>query len=116
MTGEAVSLGREIIARGKSCVQSSDHAAALQADMDFHSLIYQLSGNLIIVDTMTLNWRHLQRAMSEVLSVPGTSLRVWKEHEHVFSAMVRGEVQSAAELMKAHMVNAAPRQIRLQSE
>lgn len=116
MTSEAVGLGREIIAHGKSCVQSADHAAALQADMDFHSLIYQLSGNLIIVDTMMLNWRHLQRAMSEVLSVPGTSLRVWKEHEQVFSAMVRGDVRSAAELMKAHMVNAAPRQIRLQSE
>lgn len=116
MTSEAVSRGREIIARGKSCVQSADHAAALQADMDFHSLIYQLSGNLIIVDTMTLNWRHLQRAMSEVLSVPGTTLRVWKEHEQVFGAMVQGDVQRAAELMKAHLVNAAPRKIRLQSE
>ena len=29
MTSEAVTLGREIISRGKSCVQSADHAAAL---------------------------------------------------------------------------------------
>ena len=81
--------------------------------MDFHALIYHLSGNLIIADTMKLNWRHLQRAMSEVLSVPGTTLRVWKEHEQIFNAMVRNDAKSAAGLMKDHMVNAAPRQIRL---
>lgn len=113
MTNEAITIGRDIIARGKSCVQSGDHAAALRADMDFHGLIYRLSGNLIIADTMTLNWRHLQRAMSEVLSVPGTTLRVWKEHDQIFNAMVRGDGDSAAGLMKAHMENAAPRKVRL---
>ncbi|AZB57687.1 GntR family transcriptional regulator [Cereibacter sphaeroides] len=113
MTNEAITIGRDIIACGKSCVQSGDHAAALRADMDFHGLIYRLSGNLIIADTMTLNWRHLQRAMSEVLSVPGTTLRVWKEHDQIFNAMVRGDGDSAAGLMKAHMENAAPRKVRL---
>lgn len=113
MTSEAVTMGRDIIARGKSCVQSGDHASALRADMDFHSLIYQLSGNLIISDTMTLNWRHLQRAMSEVLSVPGATLRVWKEHEQIFNAMVRSDAETAASLMKDHMVNAAPRNLKL---
>ncbi|ODM42421.1 GntR family transcriptional regulator [Cereibacter johrii] len=115
MTNEAITIGRDIIARGKSCVQSGDHAAALRADMDFHGLIYRLSGNLIIADTMTLNWRHLQRAMSEVLSVPGTTLRVWKEHDQIFNAMVRGDGDSAAGLMKAHMENAAPRKVRLET-
>lgn len=109
MTNEAISRGREIIARGKTHVQSGDQAAALQADMDFHALIYQLSGNIIIADTMNLNWRHLQRAMNEVLSVPGATLRVWKEHEKIFTCMVRGETEEAAALMQAHMENAAPR-------
>lgn len=113
ITNEAVKLGRDIISRGKSCVQSGDHTAALRADMDFHALIYHLSGNLIIADTMKLNWRHLQRAMSEVLSVPGTTLRVWKEHEQIFNAVVRNDATGAASLMKDHMVNAAPRQLRL---
>jgi DNA-binding GntR family transcriptional regulator len=113
MTTGAISEGREIIARGKSHVQSGDHAAALRADMDFHNLIYRLSGNILVVDTMNLNWRHLQRAMSEVLSVPGTTLRVWKEHDQIFTAMVRGDADQAAKLMRAHMEHAAPRSLGL---
>lgn len=112
MTKEAVSLGREIIARGKSHVQSGDHASALRADMDFHNLIYTLSGNMIVADTMNLNWRHLQRAMSEVLSVPGATLRVWKEHDQIFSEMVRGDDKYAAKLMREHMEHAAPRSLK----
>lgn len=108
MSKEAVSVGREIIARGKSHVQSGDHASALRADMDFHNLIYTLSGNIIIADSMNLNWRHLQRAMSEVLSVPGATLRVWKEHDQIFSEMVCGEAENAARLMREHMEHAAP--------
>jgi len=111
MTKEAISLGREIIARGKSHVQNGDHASALRADMDFHNLLYSLSGNILIADTMNLNWRHLQRAMSEVLSAPGASLRVWKEHDHIFTAMVRGDAEHAAKLMSAHMEQAATRSL-----
>ena len=95
MTNEAISLGRDIISRGKSHVQSGDHALALKSDMDFHELIYKLSGNIIIADVMFINWRHLQRSMSEVLSVPGTTLRVWKEHDQIFTAMVRNDSTEA---------------------
>ncbi|MFV0382426.1 GntR family transcriptional regulator [Paracoccus sp. (in: a-proteobacteria)] len=112
MTKEAVSMGRDIIARGKSHVQSGDHASALRADMDFHNLIYMLSGNIIVADTMNLNWRHLQRSMSQVLSVPGATLRVWKEHDQIFMAMVRGEADHAATLMREHMEHAAPRSLK----
>ncbi len=116
MTKEAISIGREIISRGKSHVQSGDRASALRADMDFHSLIYTLSGNLIVTDAMSLNWRHLQRAMSEVLSVPGATLRVWKEHDQIFTAMVRHEPDYAAKLMREHLEHAAPRAMRLVSD
>jgi DNA-binding GntR family transcriptional regulator len=112
MTNEAISIGREIIGRGKSNVQSGDHGAALRADMDFHNLIYTLCGNSIIADAMNLNWRHLQRAMSKVLSIPGATLRVWKEHDQIFSAMVRGEADRAASLMRDHMEHAAPKSLK----
>jgi DNA-binding GntR family transcriptional regulator len=116
MTNEAITTGREIIARGKSFMQSGHHAGALGADIDFHSLIYRLSGNIIVADVMKLNWRHLQRTMSEVLSVPGTTLRVWKEHEQIFTAMVRGEANDATGLMLLHMENAASRATRSGSD
>lgn len=112
LTTETISIGREIIGRGKSNVQGGDHGAALRADMDFHNLIYTLCGNSIIADAMKLNWRHLQRAMSEVLSIPGATLRVWKEHDQIFSAMVRAEPDVAARLMREHMEHAAPRALK----
>jgi len=113
MTTEAISIGREIIGRGKSNVQSGDNSAALRADMDFHNLIYTLCGNSIISDAMKLNWRHLQRAMSKVLSIPGATLRVWKEHDQIFTAMVRSEPDLAARLMREHMEHAAPRSLTI---
>jgi DNA-binding GntR family transcriptional regulator len=112
LTPEAIAIGRDLIALGKSHVQNGDHSAALGADMAFHNLIYSLSGNSIISDTMNLNWRHLQRAMSEVLAIPGASLRVWKEHSQIFTAMVRGEADQAAKLMQEHMEHAAPRSLK----
>lgn len=106
MTREAVTRGRQIIEQGKAFVHSGNTAAVLRADMEFHDLIYQLSGNGIIQDVMRLNWRHLQRAMSEVLRAPGMSLRVWKEHDQIFSAMVALDGDTAAGLMKEHILNA----------
>lgn len=112
ITTDAISVGRDIIGRGKSNVQSGDHVAALRADMDFHNLIYTLCGNSIIADAMSLNWRHLQRAMREVLSIPGATLRVWKEHDQIFTAMVRGDSELAARLMREHMEHAAPSSLK----
>lgn len=106
MTNESVSLGRDIIAKGKGHVQSGDRAAALRADMAFHQLIYDLSQNSVLLDSMLLNWRHLQRSMVEVLRAPGMSLRVWKEHDQIFTAMVRRDAKDAADLMRAHIENA----------
>lgn len=109
LTKEAIVLGRDIIVRGKGFVQRDDSQSTLRADMDFHSLIYQLCGNLIIADTMHLNWRHLQRSMSEVLRSPGMSIRVWKEHERIFEAMVSGDADHAASLMREHIHDATRR-------
>lgn len=107
LTKEAIELGREIIARGNRAVKEQDVLSTLHADMDFHSLIYQLCGNPIIADTMHLNWRHLQRSMSEVLSTPGMSVRVWKEHKRIFEAMIKGDSGLAISLMRQHIQNAA---------
>ncbi len=109
LTKEDIARGREIIARGKACVEAAQSQAVLQADIDFHSLIYQLSGNAIIIDTMHLNWRHLQRSMSKVLQHPGMTTHVWSEHERIFEAMVAGKTAQAAELMRTHARDAPNR-------
>lgn len=103
---ESIARGRAIIERGKAAVKRGDSARLVQADMDFHSFIYELSGNLLVIDTMHLNWQHLRRSMGEVLRYPALTARVWREHAEIFEAMIARDAKKAARLMQDHMVNA----------
>lgn len=103
LTPETVKHGRALIARGDEATASGNAAAVLKADMDFHSFIYDLSGNPLVADTMRLHWHHLRRAMRQVHKYPGKSLRVWREHERIFETMTQGDAKAAAELMQQHL-------------
>ena len=80
--------------------------AAVSADMAFHSFIYELSGNVMIVETMRLNWQHLRRAMGEVLRHPQFSTRVWNEHRAILETMATGDAEKAALLIGGHVMSA----------
>jgi FCD domain. len=58
---------------------------------------------------MRLHWRHLRRAMGQVLRYPGMSISVWQEHSRILEAMIRGDAERAAELMRRHLVEAYER-------
>ena len=105
----SIARGNLLLARGKKAIDAPDPRAIVRADMDFHLLIYELSGNPLILDTMRLNWHHLRRSMDEVLRAPGMSSSVWDEHEAIFAAMVRGDAPEAATLMERHMHEAMKR-------
>jgi DNA-binding GntR family transcriptional regulator len=109
LTKEAIAKGRALIEHGRKLVDTGDAGAALQADMDFHSFIYELSGNPLIAETMRLHWRHLRRAMGKVLRHPGMSISVWKEHGRILESMIRGDAEGASELMRRHLVEAYDR-------
>lgn len=111
LTPEQTLQGRRIVEHGIGLIQSGDRTGVLQADIDFHTLIYELSGNTIIIDLMSLNWQHLRRSMGEVLRAPGMTFQVWKEHKAILEAMVKGEAVEAARLMRAHIVE-APKRLR----
>ncbi|MFT4618850.1 MAG: DNA-binding GntR family transcriptional regulator [Sulfitobacter sp.] len=109
LTEQASARAKAIINAGRSAVESGDAVAAIKVDMDFHNLIYELSGNALIQDAMQLNWRHLQRAMGEVLAKPGMTEAVWREHATILSLMQAGDLDGAAEAAHAHVVEAAAR-------
>lgn len=109
ITKQAIVRGRSLVEHGRNLVVAGDSRAGLQADMDFHSFIYDLSGNPIIGETMRLHWYHLRRAMGQVLRYPGMSISVWQEHDRILEAMIRADADSAAELMRRHVVDAFER-------
>jgi DNA-binding GntR family transcriptional regulator len=97
--------GEVLIAQGVRAVKEQG-GAAVRADMAFHSWIYDLSGNVMIVETMRLNWQHLRRAMGEVLRHPRLSTRVWNEHRAIVETMATGDGEKAALLMGSHVMSA----------
>jgi DNA-binding GntR family transcriptional regulator len=105
----SIAMGRGLVERGKVVVLSGDAKACLEADMNFHSFLYDLSGNLLIGHTMRFHWMHMRRGMGQVLSFPGMSISVWKEHSGIFEAMVAGEPSIAAGLMRRHLLDAFER-------
>lgn len=100
---------RSLVEHGRNMVVAKDPRASLNADIAFHSFIYEKSGNPLIGQTMRLHWQHLQRAMGEVLRYPGMSISVWHEHNKILETMVRGDAKDAGELMRRHLLDAFSR-------
>ncbi len=99
----ALARGRALIARGQAAAAANDVADLVRSDMDFHSFVYELSGNPLVIETMRLNWQHLRRAMGEVLRQPGYPRTVWREHAAILDAMASRSATRAAEQMREHI-------------
>lgn len=109
MTPELLARARALVAHGRKVAAAGDAQAALQADVDFHSLIYAASGNPLIVESMQTHWQHLRRSMGEVLRRPRFAQRVWKEHAAILDAIAAGDAEGAARQMTAHVREAHER-------
>lgn len=105
----AIAEGRTLIKHGREMVRKGESKAILQADMDFHSFIYELSGNPLISATMRLHWHHLRRAMGQVLRSSSAHLIVWNEHARILEAMIDRNETAAPELMRRHLLDAYER-------
>jgi DNA-binding GntR family transcriptional regulator len=103
MTPERLALGRALVERGMAVAKAGDARATLQADVDFHTFIYETSGNPLIVETMRLHWQHLRRSMGEVLRRPRLTLQIWKEHAGILEAMAQGDADEAVRRIGEHV-------------
>jgi DNA-binding GntR family transcriptional regulator len=103
----AISAGRRLLARGNQLAKRGDIVGLARVHADFHLFLYKRSGNSLILNTMTLNWQHLRRCMSEVMN--DTSDGNWSEHEVIFELMVAGNAQGAAAEMRRHIVDSYAR-------
>jgi DNA-binding GntR family transcriptional regulator len=100
----------ESIKEGNRILWASDRALAtgsvpklIEIDMAFHMLIYQLSGNYLIKETMELYWNHLRRGMREVLRHRDYQPNVCREHAAIFSAITSGNAAEAKRLSLEHV-------------
>src|SRR5262245_39825571 len=87
----------------------------IDADMQFHHLIYAVSGNPLIAETANHHWPHIRRAMGAVLQTVGLRRPVWDEHEAILQAINGGDADLAERLARercARASNHIPTQLR----
>ncbi|SNS75067.1 GntR family transcriptional regulator [Tropicimonas sediminicola] len=97
---------RNVLGRGDAAIQSGDIRALVEADMEFHQLIYRWSNNAAIVASMQVNWHHIRRAMVEVLQKPSSRADSWSEHAQIIVAIFDRDEKRASELMERHIIRA----------
>src|SRR3989442_8948170 len=91
-----------VIAAGRAAAAGQGIGPMIDADMEFHHMIYAASGNPLIAATVTYHWRHIRRAMGAVLQTAGLRHAVWDEHEAILQAINGGEADQAERLTREH--------------
>jgi DNA-binding GntR family transcriptional regulator len=95
-------LDLTVIAAGRTAAAGQRIGPMIDADMQFHHLIYAASGNPLIAETANHHWRHIRRAMGAVLQIVGIRHMVWDEHEAILQAINGGEADRAERLAREH--------------
>jgi DNA-binding GntR family transcriptional regulator len=104
---EAGRRGAALIALGRKAVAKGSVAALLAADMEFHRLLYDLSGNPLIADTAALHWQRVRRVMGQHLQDPASLEGVWDDHAAILAAVAAGDAEQAESLSRAHAEGSA---------
>jgi DNA-binding GntR family transcriptional regulator len=106
-TPQQLARGDALVAAGQQAVREGSLSRLIDADMQFHMYLYELSGNRLFVDTMGEIWHHLRRAMREVLQHREYRKAIWTEHAHIQRAIAAGDGRNAAALVHSHLMHAA---------
>ncbi len=109
MTQAGAEEGKLIVREGKRALRSGELHALVEADTRFHAYIYELSGNPLFSEVMSLYWNHLRRAMGEVLQSRDQARIVWREHGEILDALIAGDGKRAGLRVQAHLESAATR-------
>jgi DNA-binding FadR family transcriptional regulator len=84
-----------------------DNPRFVAADMQFHVVIAEMSGNSMIaaVSKGMLDW--LSRFKRDLVSVKGAERLTIEEHERILKAIVSGDADAAAKAMEDHIGRAS---------
>ncbi|NNM65205.1 MAG: GntR family transcriptional regulator [Burkholderiales bacterium] len=91
-----------LLENGRRIAHDDDVNAMIDADMAFHSAIYQAAGNDLIAQSAQLHWAHLRRVMGAVLQTSSQRSTVWQEHQAIAEAIASGDADKAALMVDEH--------------
>lgn len=106
--GRAKNEGLAYLEAGRAAVDSGSLRDQIEADMQFHGFINQLSGNPLIGETTAPHWPHLRRVMGEVLRGDAQMPQlILAEHVAILDAVIAGDGATAEALGRQHIAQAA---------
>lgn len=83
-----------------------DYEHMRQMDEEFHDAIYRMSRSTVISDTLMPLHRKTRRYRQSSITDYVRMIRMCSEHREIYSAIITGDAELAAELMKNHVANA----------
>jgi DNA-binding GntR family transcriptional regulator len=100
-------LDPTVIFEGRRAAAGQRIGSMIDADMQFHHLIYAASGNPLIAETANHHWPHIRRAMGAVMQTVGLRRPVWDEHAAILQAIHGGDADLAERLAREHCARAS---------
>jgi len=110
---------RRIVAEGKKAAASGESRRDLIAE--FHTALYEATGNQVLVRMMNSQLDHVQRAVTFVKETGGlrSQADTWDEHAEILEAiaarrvgrarrLARSHVERVKQVVVAHLVSTAP--------
>jgi DNA-binding GntR family transcriptional regulator len=93
---------------GRAAVESGSLHEQIEADMQFHAFINELSGNPLIGETTAPHWPYLRRVMGVVLRDDAQMPQIiLSEHVAILDAVIAGDASRAEMLSRDHISRAA---------
>ena len=84
-------------------VAEADHAAYAEANISFHSAIYDGAGNDFLADLLRRTRRRAAPFRNAQFQAPGRLARSHREHGRVVDAILKGEAETAFQAMREHI-------------
>jgi DNA-binding GntR family transcriptional regulator len=110
-TTAEIDILRRALAAGTELSQDADTKQLVAADVTFHSVLYELSGNPEISSTVAEQWPQFMRSMGFILASGGNPhdrrQSIWAEHDAIADAIFAGNPEKAEQLARSHARNAA---------
>jgi DNA-binding GntR family transcriptional regulator len=94
--------GQELVKAGERAFSEPNFAEMITADVEFHKLLVEESGNPLLVESTAVIWRNVQRVMGEVHLAGGVPRWVWDDHAAILAAVRDGDGDRAEALARQH--------------
>lgn len=100
---EFLADGNRILEAGERALASGIHRDAVAMDVEFHSFLYERSGNPMIAATAEPLWHYLRRVMITVITYADRGSLVWQQHRDIHRTIAAGQVERGVALVTDHI-------------